>query len=698
MLRNSLLAFLLLISIGAFAQKEREQQALDMIETRVEYLMQSIEESDVDFTTLFDNLYYFYQNPLNVNNASREDLESFQLLSDYQIGQLLKYREKYGQLQTQYELIHIPGFDKTTVEMVLPFLDFSPAKEQKKIPIKRAFKYGKHELILRHQVINPESVGYSDISDSALVENPNARYLGSPHRLYTRYRFRFGKQISAGITAEKDPGEEFFTGTQKNGFDFYSAHLFLRDLGPIKQLALGDYQLQVGQGLTFWSGFGFRKSPSQTVDVKRYASTLRPYTSSDENNFMRGAAATVNYKFVDFTAFYSNKYIDGNLQIIEDSTADDQVGSFSSLQKTGMHRTPDEVADKDAIHEVIYGGVIDFKFKFGKVGVMGVQSSFSPTLDRNLQHYQRYEFEGSSNSNAGLNYQLSLNKFNLFGEGAVSENGGYALMNGAIMNLDARFKASVLHRYYSKDYQSLYANAFGEKSGVRNESGVYFGAEFLPAKFVSVALFYDMYRFPWLGYNIDRPGTGDEFSGQLTFKPMRKLEFVFLYRHESKDRNHNPNDEVLNPVKKENRNRYRVQMTADVNKFLTLRTRFETSQYQIGEGSRESGFLFYQDFYIDGFSSKLALKFRYALFDTKDYNTRIYAYENDLRYQFYVPAYYLRGSRVYGVLRWKIANYATLNFKIAQTFLTDEESFGSGKDEIQSDTRTDIKTQLILKF
>ncbi|MBD79891.1 MAG: hypothetical protein CL840_13340 [Crocinitomicaceae bacterium] len=729
-LRISLIGFACLFSIGLSAQREREQQALDLIEKRIEYLMQSFEESDLDFTTLFDDLYFLYENPLNLNAATREELENTYLLNDYQTTQLLLYRDKYGLIQTQYELIHIPGFDKTTIDLLLPFVKVGPVEKKSKFPIKSAFKYGRSELILRHTRIFPESVGYASVSDSVLAENPNARYLGSPDRLYVRYRFTYGKKLSIGITGEKDPGEEFFRGSQKNGFDFYSGHIFLRDLGPIKQLALGDYHLQVGQGLTFWSGFGFRKSPSQTVATKRFAQVLRPYTSTDENNFMRGAAATLNYQFVDLTLFYSNKGIDGNLQYIPDTTDREQIGSFSSIQSTGLHRTPSELEDKNAIKEVIYGAALDFNLKDGKIGLLAVQSSFDPELDRNLQHYQRFEFEGKENFNAGLNYQFNLNKFNFFGEGAISKNTNYpliygdssftpysnqfpegyqpnnvlkntegvAMLNGVIMNLDPRFKATILHRYYGPDYQSLYADAFGERSGVKNESGFYFGAEFLPIKFVSVSAFYDMYKFPWLSNGIDKPGKGNEFSGQIIINPMRKLEFLFLYRNESKDKNYNPLNEAINPVEVERRQRYRFQITAKVNRFVTMRTRFETSKYHLANNANDLGYLLYQDLYIDGFSSKLALKFRYALFDTKDYNTRIYAYENDLRYQFYVPAYYLKGSRVYMVVRWKLAKFTTFNFKISQTFLANEDHFGSGKDLINSDTRTEIKSQLIFKF
>ncbi|MGB0391676.1 MAG: hypothetical protein ACPGD5_08910, partial [Salibacteraceae bacterium] len=404
------------------------------------------------------------------------------------------------------------------------------------------------------------------------------------------------------------------------------------------------------------------------------------------------------YKNFDLTLFYSNKGIDGNIQFTEDTTDADQIGSFSSIQTSGLHRTPSELEDKNAVKEVIYGAALDYTFKKGKIGWVGVRTAFEPGLNRSLQHYQYFNFQGKENSNMGLNYQFTLNRFSLFGEGSLSENGGYATLNGAIMNLDSRFKLSVLQRYYSKDYNSLYSDGFGERSGASNESGVYFGTEFLPAKFFKVSAFYDIYTFPWLSYNIDKPGKGDEFSGMVTFKPMRKLEFVFLYRHEGKDRNYNPDEEAINPIATESKDRYRIQMTAKVNSYLTLRTRFETSQYKLGNQARKSGYMVYQDFYVDGFSNKLALKFRYALFSTPDYDTRIYAYENDLRYQFSVPAYYLRGSRVYAVVRWKITDNATFNFKISQTYLSNQDFFGSGKDLIESDTRTEVKTQFIFKF
>ena len=105
---------------------------------------------------------------------------------------------------------------------------------------------------MRYQQVLEEKKGFSPTTDSALAASPNSRYKGDPTKLYTRYRYKYGNHISLGFTAEKDAGEEFFTGTQPNGFDFYSAHFFLRNQGFVKQLAIGDFQAQFGKGLTYW--------------------------------------------------------------------------------------------------------------------------------------------------------------------------------------------------------------------------------------------------------------------------------------------------------------------------------------------------------------------------------------------------------------------------------------------------------------
>jgi DNA uptake protein ComE-like DNA-binding protein len=694
---------LIAFSLGSFlsfAQKEKlEKESTKIIENRIEYLLQSLEAEEVDLTTLFDQLYFYLENPINLNDATKEELIDLQLLNDFQIQALLYYQSKNRGFASVYELRTIDGFEPEIIQQILPFINVQPIVSKRKIRPKNVLKYGRHELIVRHVRTLPTSVGYNEVSDSILAANANAKYLGSPDRVYARYRFRYSKTISAGITGEKDPGEEFASGSQQNGFDFYSAHLFLQNIGPIDKIAIGDYQLQMGQGLTIWSGFGFRKSPTQTVNIKRYAQQIRAYTSTDENNFLRGAAAVLGTDKLKLTIAYSQKQIDGNLNLQLDTLTGEKTSSFSSFQASGMHRLPSELIDKDAIEEKIIAARLGLDLKGFQIGVLGVQSEYDQTLDRALTYYQFHEFEGDKLTNIGVDYQWTLGKFHFFGETAQSIGGGNATLNGVLMNLDSRLKMSVLQRYYAKDYRSQFANAFGEKNGVLNENGIYFGVEMYPNKKVIFNAFYDVYSFPWLSFRADAPSGGQEFSGQLTIKPKRGQEVILLYRHETKERNA-PIEEttVTNVLSDEKSSRYRFQFSANITDWVGFRTRIEVRQFEHAPKSLSIGYLYYNDLYFNMLDDKLTLKIRYALFDAPDYNARIYAYEHDLLYQFNVPAYYLTGSRIYGVVRYKILEGLTLNFKIGQTFLADRDYFGSGKDLIETRTRAEIKSQIIWKF
>ena len=112
-----------------------------------------------------------------------------------------------------------------------------------------------------------------------------------------------------------------------NGFDFYSGHVSLRDIGFLKALTIGDFQLEFGQGLTLWSGLSFGKS-SDAINLKRFARGVRPNTSANENLLFSGSSHDYRHQtFVIFSAFYSSHKIDANL--VELDTLDNEsVFSF----------------------------------------------------------------------------------------------------------------------------------------------------------------------------------------------------------------------------------------------------------------------------------------------------------------------------------------------------------------------------------
>lgn len=664
----------------------------DDFHQRIENL---IEESDeeIDATELIEELELLRQRPLNLNAASAEDLRRIFFLNDIQINNLIVHRNRFGNLISMMELQAIDGFDLETIRRIQPFVTVSEVVERRRFNISDILERGNSQYFLRYQQLFEEQRGFSPIDPEELEANPNARYLGSPYRLYSRYRFSWYNNLSIGVTAEKDPGEEFFRGTQPYGFDFYSAHFYLRDAGRIKTLAVGDYQVQFGQGLTLWSGLAFGKS-SEAINVKKNGLGLRPYTSVDENNFMRGAGTTISLGNFEFTGFYSGKGRDAN--VIEFDTISQEALVITSLQQTGLHRTPRELENKNSVRETFMGSNITYRRQNFHVGLTGYYMELGAEFRRNLSFYNQFDFNDRTNWAVGADYNYIVRNFNIFGEAATSRSGGYAILNGIMMSLDPRLSMSILHRRFSPDYQSLLSVAFSENTRVANENGIYLGLNARFSREWTLNAYADHFTFPWMKFRTYAPSRGYDYLIQLNYRPERNLEMYARYRIRNKPLN-SPDASVIRFLDDVKRQNIRLHASYPVSPSFTFRNRVELVYFEHGS-NKQTGYLIYQDIGYRSFASPWAITARYAIFDTDGFDARIYAYENDVLYAFSFPFYSDKGHRAYIVARYRFNRNLDLQARLAQTVYTNRNQIGSGLDLIDGNTRTEIKAQMRLRF
>ncbi|MFT7295357.1 MAG: hypothetical protein ACI80P_000105 [Flavobacteriales bacterium] len=691
------LVFALGCSLVLSAQKDDPVQQQQMIEQRIEAIVENLDEGvELDYTTLFDELNFRLDHPLNLNKASEQDLRQLYLLSDVQILGLFEHIRIYGELTDIFELQAVRGWDLVTIYFILPFVQVDAGFEAGNWTLKNILEEGSSDLFIRYTRVLEEQRGYSAISDEELSANPGQRYLGSQDKLYTRYRFRYRNNLSIGFTAEKDAGEEFFRGSQKNGFDFYSAHVYYEEKGWVRKVALGDYQAQFGQGLTLWSGLGFGKSPFLAT-AKRNAIGIRPYTAVDENLFFRGGAVTLGKGNAELTLLYSSKDIDAN--IVASDTVDSEVLlSVSSFQLSGMHRTANELFDKDAIRERHMGGNLAWRTRQFSIGFTGIASQWEADLSRNLQLYNQFEFNQNKNFVGGIDYNFVRRNFNFFGETSMSQNGGLAMVNGVLVALDKRLSMAIVQRKYDRDFQSVYSSAFAENSRPKNESGVYVGVEFSPVRKWQFTGYVDQFKFPWLSFGSDAPTSGHEYLLQLTHKPSRSSEFYVRWRKRQKNRNTSLVDTPIDfPVEWTQEN-FRIHASYKAHENLQFKTRVEWTSYQLTGGEKEKGFLLYQDLIFRKIGSPFNLTLRYALFDTDSYNSRIYAYENDVLYFFSIPAYANSGSRFFVVSKINVRKGLDLWIRYARWMYLDTQEINSGLDQIQGDSKSEVRLQMRLRF
>jgi DNA uptake protein ComE-like DNA-binding protein len=664
---------------ASFISAAQENETERIIESVLESHIDKIDEQ-TDVALIVEDLEGFLENPININATSASQLSRLYVLNDVQINKLLEYLKNYGPAYYIFELKTIDGFTPDLLQKIEPFIWFGPQEEVKKFG--DAFQYSKNQLLLRTLGTVQKAGGYQPRGDGTIP------YEGNQYRYYTRYRYEARDQFSAGITAEKDPGESFFRASNKQGFDFYSAHISMNISKTFENITAGDYLVRAGQGLVLWQGYTSGKSEN-VLEISKTNQGIRPSTAVDENLFFRGAATTLKFGKARLSFFYSQKNDDGNV------AGTDSTGQFiTSLQTSGYHRTTGEIEDENAVRNTNYGGLFSWNFSNLKVGATLVRQQFNLPLVPATQLYNQYRFSGTENITGGIDYSFNKGKYQLFGEGAISKSKGKAYVQGAIVNLNDQLSFSALFRHFDKNYQSLWANTFTEGSNINNESGLYFGTKVLPVKFVTLSAYSDFYRSRWLNYSTAAPSSGWDVLAQADFVLSRKTEFYIRYKNEEKEAKFTQNERYVNlPEKTE---KLRFHFYHKYSEKIVLKTRIENVFYK--GLKKENGVMVFQDIQYTPLKLPLKISARAAWFSTDSYNSRVYAYENDLLFTFSIPAYFGRGFRTYLNLNYKIAKNIDCWFKIANTTWNDRNVISSGYNEIQGNNKTELKFQLRLKI
>jgi len=670
------------------------QEKSEVVQQRIEFIAEQLETEEIDLTNIIEQLNYYFDHPLNLNSALAEELEELNLLSSVQINDLLLHRKAYGKFISIYELQSLEYWDLQTIQLVLPFVRVDDRLENLHISLKEALDQGNYELFLRYQVTPEEKKGYVPVPDSVLTSSNN-HYYGNPDRYYTRFRYSYRTNISLGVTAEKDAGEEFFAGSQPNGFDFYSAHAFYKGGKYLKAIVVGDYQIQIGQGLSLWSGYAFGKTADVT-NIKRSAIPIRAYTSVDETRFLRGAAVDLGLENVSMTLFGSVKKVDATL--FADSLYDD-LEFVSSINLSGLHRTNSEIARKDALTERIGGANLRYRSRNFQVGLAGVYQGYDKEFNKTIQPYNQFDFRGKEMMALSCDYNWAVRNFNFFGELARSSfSGDWANMHGVLFSMDPRASFSILYRNYQKGYQTFYNAGFSEGSNTQNESGIYAGMKLKLNSDWSLNSYVDLFKFPWMKYQVDAPSEGHEIMIQPTFKPNKQLEIYGRYREQLRQKNSRDSDGTVTEIENVLQRNYRLNLSYAISEVFTIKSRIEYVTIVRPSNDPEKGMIITQDVLFKPKNLPFDLSLRYALFDTDSYDSRIYTYENNALYVFAVPAYYYQGSRAYILVRYSFLKHCDLWVRFGTFIYNNRDSIGSGAEEVLGSKKSELTFQLRIKL
>jgi hypothetical protein len=261
-------------------------------------------------------------------------------------------------------------------------------------------------------------------------------------------------------------------------------------------------------------------------------------------------------------------------------------------------------------------------------------------------------------------------------------------------SLTSKLETSLVYRNFEKNFYSFYSNAIAENSIPQNEEGIYWGLKYSFNKKISVAGYIDLFNFPWLKYRSYSPSEGSEWLVRFNWRPTKTVYLFLQMREETKQRNLSEAGNLYLTDLGTKRN-YWINCDYSASTRLNFRTRAQFSDYSLSTNFSQ-GMVLLQDVSYD--LRKFSITGRFAIFDTDDYDNRIYVYERDAWLSFSFPAYYGKGTRQYLLLQYKLTSKIDIWLRWANTTYLHQEIIGSGGDQIDGNSRNDVKFQARIRF
>jgi hypothetical protein len=649
-----LITIILLLTGGRsiYCQEIKNKEIPEKIlETILEYAEITAQEG-TDLESLAEELAEVYgslfNSPLNINKATREQLERLFILNDFQIESVIDYRNDYGALLSINELYQIAGFDNKIVDLLSPFIYVDPNETTRKINLSSLWSDGKSQVLLRGRRVLEEQLGYTPVPKAEFEQNPNSRYLGAPGQFYTQLKYEHTDKIKATATFERDAGEK--------GIDYKSFNISLYKAGRIEKLVLGDYNVRFGQGLVIWNSFSIN-SYSEPRTFRKSESGANPYNSTDENISFRGIATTIDFKKVKLTLMGSHRTYDS--RVVD--------GYYTSLLNTGLHNTTTTLDRKHNLTGSMVGSNLKFssnKFKISQTIVIykynlpyGGRDSIRLAKDKLFMGY---------GGNMGVDFYWVLNKFRFFGESALDHGASFGGLIGLLYSPYYRLETALLFKYYSKNYYAPFAVAESRGGTTNDEMGIKGSFAYRIGKYWRLSSTMEIlkeYHYASLSCNYTKESGVTHYFKLLQSQKRASLRYNINY-----------------PVVKGVQFANRLDITSS------------------WDGKLSFGYHFFTEIIYKSNSRKFDASFRVTSFDTPLWDLRIYSYERDLLYGFSLPVFYGKGYRWY--FNFHLCPWRSIDLwlKISQTRYTDRQETGEGLDLITGPSKSELKLQLRWRF
>ena len=604
-----------------------------------------------------------HEMPLNINTATRDELSVLPFLTDRQIEDIHAYIYIHGPMLTLGELQLTGSLDYNTRCILRHFVYAGPVSpEKERLRLSQVLARGRNEVVGRMDFPLYLRDGFRYHSPQELERYPNRAYLGGRLSYNLRYSFNWQNRIRIGFSADKDAGER--------GVDFRSAFLYVKDMGVIKELAVGNFTAQYGCGLLLGGGFSVGKSMALS-SMKRQAQGLKPHSSTREYGYLRGAGAALGRGRVTYTLLAAGTSLDATLK-------GDTV--ISSFKEDGYHRTVLELSKKHNVTLCSMAANVRYSYRGLRFGATALREKVS------LPYKGHDSFTGMS-----ADCSLNRSRYSLQAEFSMLDTYPAFIASQTIRAGDG-WALNAVFRHYSPDYMALHCNAMSE-GGVQNETGLLIGVSRVGHN-LSLSGYADLFMHPHPRYGASAPSNGMDLRAEADWRAGKRdaLYVTARYKAKQKDCKYTGGLEYLLTA------RCRIRWTHECGSGAELKTQLFWVRYDFIAEPVSNGYALTESYSRSLLKERLDVNFTAALFSTDSYDSRISVYENGLRYSYNFISLYGSGGRLAATVRYRISRNMQLCVKAGGTYFLDRDEIGSAQQRIDSCHKEDISVQFITKF
>ena len=604
---------------------------------------------DADGFALIDALDWVRLHPYDLNRISRTEILSIPCVTPGEADAILEYREASGKFRSPAELLTIPGGSESLYRALAPYVCIRPGSDS-----------GRRSASMRVRAAR---------QSPAAAGSP-----GSPLKFFSRLELGEYGGVDAGSLFAKGGGE-------RTEDSFLSAYARATNIGCVREILAGDFEIESGEGLVFWRG----PVAAGNLWSVRPGDGLRvvPNRSSDETRFLRGLALVISLSDQwSGTLFFSDRSYGANV----DSTGE-ATGFFR-----GEYATVTSLVKRDALREQLAG----FHAGFTSPGACTAGCTvYRGVFDRRFAPADRMRFSGDRIIAGSLDMSARLGAVSAAGEYAVMSGGSRALLLSLTLAPGRSGMLMIRWRDYQPAYDNPHSSGEGENGETRNERGVSACLHVHPARGITVSCLVDAFEHPWptLMDPMPRRGTSLTVNGEALLPRGGKLAVRY-----SRKRSYDPApaaDAWGREVKTAGEtcdDRFRCEVSRKGGDLACVSATAEYARVDQPAGDVVTGEILGGDVTLS-IIPHLSLDARLSLFRTDGYAARLYDFEQALPGLASIPPLYGHGARWYARFRWSVPSWGEIALRYARTIKETSVAAAGPLLEVSGDAAGEIGVQ-----